>query len=133
MDKAMGYIGLARRSGNIELGEQRAKALVKSGRARLLIVASDTSPGAKRRAEGYVYGYQTPLINVPYTKEAISQAVGVPGCSMAAFADAGLALGFVRALDTQDETCAAAAAALEQRLERGRSAGRNSGNRRKRI
>jgi len=133
MDKAMGYIGLARRSGNIELGEQRAKALVKSGRARLLIVASDTSPGAKRRAEGYVYGYQTPLINVPYTKEAISQAVGVPGCSMAAFADAGLALGFVRALDTQDETCAAAAAALEQRLERAGSAGRNSGNRRKRI
>ena len=127
MDKALGYIGLARRGGNIEIGEQRAKALVKSGRARLMIVASDTSPGAKRRAEGYVYGYDTPLIIVPYTKETISQAVGVPGCSMAAFGDTGLALSFVRALESDSGEYDAAAETLSQRLERSRK----SGNRRK--
>ena len=127
MDKALGYVGLARRGGNIEIGEQRAKALVKSGKARLMIVASDTSPGAKRRAEGYVYGYQTPLITVPYTKETISQAVGVPGCSMAAFGDAGLALSFVRALETEREEYSEAAEALSKLVERSRK----SGNRRK--
>ena len=129
MDKALGYVGLARRGGNIEIGEQRAKALVKSGKARLMIVASDTSPGAKRRAEGYVYGYQTPLITVPYTKETISRAVGVPGCSMAAFGDAGLALSFVQALGADGGAYDEAAAALSQRLERSRK----SGNRRKSV
>ena len=127
MDKALGYIGLARRGGNIEIGEQRAKALVKSGKARLMIVASDTSPGAKRRAEGYVYGYQTPLITVPYTKETISETVGIPGCSMAAFADAGLALSFVQALEPDSGDYGAALDALSQRMERSRK----SGNRRK--
>ena len=127
MDKALGYIGLARRGGNIEIGEQRAKALVKAGKARLMIVASDTSPGAKRRAEGYVYGYDTPLITVPYTKEMISQTVGIPGCSMAAFGDAGLALSFVKALAAEDGAYDDAVSALTQRMERSRK----SGNRRK--
>ena len=52
MADALHYIGIARMGGNIELGEEKSKALVKSGKARLLIVCADTSPGALRRAEG---------------------------------------------------------------------------------
>ena len=128
MDKALNYIGLARRGGYIEIGEQRAKALVKAGKARLMLVASDTSDGAKRRAEGYVYGYPTPLVSIPYTKEELSRASGTAGCSMAAFADAGLALSFLRALETErGEAHTEAAQALQQQLDRSRK----SGNRRK--
>ena len=98
MSKALNYLGIARMSGNIELGEDNAKALVKEGKARLLIVASDTSDAAKRRADGYVFGFSTPLLEVPFTKEEISRAVGKPGCSMAAIRDLGLTTSFVRAL-----------------------------------
>ena len=98
MSNALGYLGIARMSGNLETGEENAKALVKAGKARLLLVASDSSDAAKRRADGYVFGFSTPLIEVPYTKAEISQAVGKPGCSMAAIRDLGLADSFVKAL-----------------------------------
>ena len=98
MAEALQYVGLARRGGNVELGEEKTKALVKSGKARLVIVCSDTSPGALRRAEGYVYGWNVPLLTVPYTKEQLSGIAGRPGCSMAAFRDLGLASAFAQAL-----------------------------------
>ena len=46
----MDYLGIARMSGNLELGEDNAKALVKAGKARLLLLASDSPEGARRRA-----------------------------------------------------------------------------------
>ena len=67
MATALEYIGIARMGAGIETGEDNAKSLVKSGKAKLLIVAADASDGAKRRAEGYVYGYSTPLVVAPYT------------------------------------------------------------------
>ena len=135
MSKALNYLGIARMSGNIELGEDNAKALVKEGKARLLIVASDTSDAAKRRADGYVYGCSTPLLEVPFTKAEISQTVGKPGCSMAAIRDLGLAKSFVKALaDEHGEGFAELAAGLEAKAERakvrkGKSG--KTGNRRK--
>ena len=98
MSNALGYLSIARMSGNLELGEDNAKALVKAGKARLLLLAADASDAAKRRADGYVFGFSTPLIEVPFTKAEISHAVGKPGCSMAAIRDLGLAGSFVKAL-----------------------------------
>ena len=98
MSKALHYLGIARMSGNLELGEDNAKALVKAGKARALLVASDTSEQARRRAEGYVYGFSTPLVDVPFTKAEIAQQVGRTGCSMVAIRDLGLARSFMAAL-----------------------------------
>lgn len=135
MSKALNYLGIARMSGNIELGEDNAKALVKEGKARLLIVASDTSDAAKHRADGYVYGFSTPLLEVPFTKAEISQTVGKPGCSMAAIRDLGLAKSFVQALaDEYGTGFAELAAALEAKSERAKvrkGKGGKTGNRRK--
>lgn len=98
---AIRYIGIARMGDKIVMGEENSRSLIKSGKARLLVVASDTSDGAKRRAEGYVFETDVPMITVPYTKAEISAISGKPGCSMAAFRDLGLAESFVRALDAQ--------------------------------
>ena len=135
MSKALNYLGIARMSGSIELGEDNAKALVKAGKARLLIVAEDTSPAAKRRAEGYVFGCSTPLAEVPFTKREISEITGSPGCSMAALRDLGLTKSFADALVSEyGESYAELAAALGAKLERAKArkgTGRKSGNRRK--
>ena len=98
MSKALNYLGIARMSGNIEIGEENTKELVKAGKARLLIVASDTSDDAKRRAEGYIFGFSTLLAELPFTKAELSQQLGRPGCSMAAIRDLGLAVSFAEAL-----------------------------------
>ncbi len=135
MSKAIDYLGIARMSGNIEVGEENAKSLIKSGKARLLIIASDTSDHAKRRAEGYVFECSTPLVVVPYTKQDISFAVGKAGCSMAALQDLGLAESFMRALAAEyGDGYADLAAELDAKLKKAKSrksAGRKTGNRRK--
>lgn len=141
MASGIQYIALARKAGMLELGEVASKALVKSGRARLMFVCADTSPGAKRRAEGYVFECGTPLIEVPYLKEEVSAATGRPGCSMAAFRDLGLAASFAAALRAEHgERYRETAEALEAKRARARlRAGERSrrdgksGNRRKRV
>ena len=135
MGKALNYLGIARMSGNIELGEDNAAALVKAGKARMLIIASDTSDAAKRRAEGYVFGRSAPLVEVPFTKQEISEITGKPGCSMAAIRDMGLAKSFADSLAEEygvpyTEVSAALGAKLAKMKAR-KSAGRKSGNRRK--
>ena len=135
MSKALEYLGIARMSGNIELGEDNAAALVKAGKARMLIVASDTSDAAKSRAEGYVFGRSAPLVAVPFTKQEISEITGKAGCSMAAIRDLGLAKSFADALAAEyGEAYTDLAAALDAKLRKAKarkSAGRKSGNRRK--
>ena len=59
MSKGLNYIGIARKSGSIETGEENTAMLVKGGKAKLVIVAADTSPNAKKRAEGYVFSGST--------------------------------------------------------------------------
>ena len=91
MSRALNYLGIARMSGNLELGEENAKALVKAGKARLLLLASDASEGVKQRAEGYVYGFRTPVVPLPFTKAELGGAVGRAQCAIAAVRDLGLA------------------------------------------
>ena len=98
MSKALNYLGIARKSGGIETGEDNSSGLVKAGKARLLLVARDTSDGAKRRAEGYVFETGCVLVEVPFTKDEIAAITGKSGCSMAAITDLGLATAFAKAL-----------------------------------
>ena len=98
MNKALNYIGLAKKAGSVEIGETDTGAAVRAGKGRLLVLASDASDNARHRAENFVYGTQTPIITLPYTKEELSLITGKGGCSMAAFTDIGLATAFAEAL-----------------------------------
>ncbi len=132
MSKALNYLGIARKSGAIETGEDNSSGLVKGGKARLLIVASDTSDGAKRRAEGYVYETNTLLVEVPFTKDEIAGITGKHGCSMAALTDLGLSAAFMKALaDEYGEKYSGGyeqIKALQQRIEK-RKAGKTASGR----
>jgi ribosomal protein L30E len=132
MSRALNYIGIARKGGAIELGENSAGALVKAGKAKLLIVAQDTSEAAKRRAEGYVFASRTPLLEVPFTKAQLSQISGKSGGSMAAFRDLGLASSFADALAAEaGERYGPVAAALREKLAaaKARKRGQEKGKR----
>ena len=119
MSKALNYLGIARMSGNIELGEENAKALIKAGKARLLLLAGDASDGVKKRAEGYVYGFRTPVVELPFTKEELGGAVGRAQCAIAAVRDLGLARSMAGALAAEyGERYASVAQALEEKQKR---------------
>ncbi|NLV85836.1 MAG: 50S ribosomal protein L7 [Clostridiales bacterium] len=98
MDKTLGYLGLAKKAGALQSGETNSGAAVRAGKARVLLLASDASENARRRAEGFIYSTQTPLVTLPYSKLELSSAVGSSDCAMAAITDIGLAAVFMSSL-----------------------------------
>ncbi|MEF9972005.1 MAG: 50S ribosomal protein L7 [Oscillospiraceae bacterium] len=115
MSNALNYIGIARKAGSIAIGETNSGAAVRGGRAKVLLLASDASENARHRAENYVSNCKTPLITLPFTKEELSDATGVSGCSMAAFTDIGLAAVFISALAENEPSLAETAELMTQK------------------
>ena len=98
MDKTANYLGIARKAGLLEIGEENAGLCIRHGKAKLLVLAADASDNARRRAEGYVYGTNVPLVTAVQTKQALSALWSKPGCSMAVITDIGIAASYVAAL-----------------------------------
>ncbi len=103
MHKALNYMGLARRGGRIELGEEPCGAAARAGHARLIVVAADASPHTWRRAKSYAAGTDQQCVRVPFSKDELGEAIGRTSLAMAAFTDPALALAFVKALDEQEQ------------------------------
>ena len=118
MSDALGYLGIARKAGAIEAGENNSGAAVRGGKAKLLVLASDASDNAVRRAENFVYGRGTPLLKLPYTKDEIAATLGTGECAMVAFTDIGLASSFVTALAAKDTSFEGLAAELQSKRDR---------------
>ena len=97
-DRILNNLGLMRRANAISIGETNTGAAARAGKAVLLLLASDASANARNRAEGFVYGKNTIIITLPFTKEEISDRVGVNGCSMLAVTDIGFANALMKSL-----------------------------------
>ena len=116
-DKLLNLLGLMRKAGAIELGETNTGTACRDGKAKVLLLASDASENAGRRAERFVNGRRTVLIHSPFTKEEISEKVGVGGCSMAALTDLGFANAFLKGLaEMLPDQYTEAAEQMEKRL-----------------
>lgn len=132
MDKALGYMALARKAGRIELGEEPTGAAAGTGKARLILVAADGSDHTWRRAQSFAAG-QIPCIRLAFTKDQLGQAIGRESLALAAFTDAALALVFVRALN-EPQKFARELAALEEdsrRAPKGQAGKKRPGSKRR--
>ena len=68
-NKSLGLLSLARKGGNIVLGEEQAGAAARASRARLMLLASDAGGHTVRRAKSFVAGTAQPLLTLPYTRD----------------------------------------------------------------
>lgn len=102
-NKALGYLGLARRGNNIVIGEEPVGAACRASHARLMILAKDAADNTYRRARSFAASGKPPVLKVPFTKEELGNALGCNACAMAAFLDVALALAFVKALPEQEK------------------------------
>ena len=98
MNKAMNYLGLARRGGLAELGEEPVGAIARTGKAYVILVASDASDHTWRRAKSYAAGTDQQCVRVSCTKDEMGLAVGRTSLAIAAVTDVQLALALVNAL-----------------------------------
>lgn len=97
--RALNYLGLARKGGNLVIGEEPVGIACRASHARLMLLAQDAADNTVRRAKSFASGGKPPLLQIPYTKEELGNALGVNACAMAALTDVSLALAFVQALD----------------------------------
>ncbi len=98
MDKALNYLSLARKGGKAELGEEPVGAMCRTGKAYLVLVASDASDHTWRRAKSFVAGTKQQCLRLSYTKDAMGMAIGRSELAIAAITDCSLALALVKSL-----------------------------------
>lgn len=88
MNKLMSYIGLAKKAGKCVVGTELTRTAARCGRAKLILVASDASPNAIKRAEDLAAYYKLPLLHIPLDTQALGHAAGKPPAAMAAVEEA---------------------------------------------
>ena len=85
-------LGLMRKAGAIEPGQDRALASAKAGKAKVILLSSDAPERARRNAEFAAEGRKSlKTVSAPWTNEEISRALGINSCSMLAVTDRGFA------------------------------------------
>lgn len=88
--KIFGLIGLATKAGKTKSGEFSAEKSVKSGRAKLVIVALEASENTKKMFRNMCTHYQVALVFFG-SKEELGQACGKQMRASIAIEDKGLA------------------------------------------
>jgi|GEM_PF-826495 len=95
MDNVLHLLGIARKAGRVEVGEEPVGASARARQARLILVASDAADNSARRAAHFAQAGKAPWFRVPYTKGELGGTVGRASCAMLALTDAGLAAALV--------------------------------------
>jgi len=91
MDKVLHMIGIAKRAGQVAVGEEPVGAVARARDARLILVAENAADNTLRRAQHFADAGQCILLTVPYGKDELGSATGVTAAAMLAVTDIGLA------------------------------------------
>ena len=119
MDSALHLLGIARKAGRAEVGEEPAGAACRARQARVLLLAADAADNSVRRAARFAEAGQVPWLKTPWDKGTLGGAVGRTACAMLALTDAGLAAALVEKLAQADpDAYGPAAEALRDKADR---------------
>ncbi len=118
-DAALHLLGLARKGGRIEVGEEPVGGVCRARKCKLLLLASDAAENTVRRAEHFAQAGNTLCIQTPFSKAQLGGALGRESCAMAGLTDAGLAASFTKKLAAADpQRYEEAAAALDTKAQK---------------
>ena len=129
MDRVLSMLGLARKAGRVEIGEEPVGAAARAKKARVILLAQDAAPSSARRAASFAQTGNCPLLTVPAGKDDLGRILSRGAVAMAAITDIGLAEAVVRKLAQVDpdrfgpvaeELAPKAQRAIERRQEQAR-------------
>lgn len=113
-DPILHLIGLAKKAGRLELGEEPVGAVCRARQAKLILVAGDAASNTCRRAAHFGEAGNVLWLSLPHTKEELGFTLGRSSVAMLALTDIGFAASIVKKLSAADpEKYSAAAAALD--------------------
>ena len=118
-DPILHLLGLARRAGRLEIGEEPVGAACRARQARLLLLAQDAAPNTRRRAAHFGEAGNVLWLEVPFDKSQLGMALGRNSCAMLALTDAGFSSAVAQKLAQRDgERYGPAARQLKERADR---------------
>ena len=101
-DKVLSLIGLAMKAGRCASGEMMTESETKSGRARLVIIASDASENTKKKFRDMCKYYRVPICFYG-DKDTLGHAMGKEFRASLAILDEGFADGIQRELKDRED------------------------------
>ncbi|SCI78911.1 Uncharacterised protein [uncultured Flavonifractor sp.] len=87
----LSLIGLSKKAGRLEVGEEPVGAAARARHAKLLLVASDAAANTRRRCSHFAEAGAVPWAELPFTKEELGGTVGRSSCALVAVTDIGFA------------------------------------------
>lgn len=102
MNDTLHLLGIAKKAGKLEIGEEPTGAAARARQAKLILVARDAADNTFRRVRHFAEAGNVIWISVPATKEELGRAVGRTSCAMLAVIDVGIAAAVARQLAARD-------------------------------
>ena len=101
-DKVLSLIGLAMKAGRCASGEMMTESETKSGRAHLVIIASDASENTKKKFRDMCKFYKVPIC-IYGDKDTLGHAMGKEFRASLAILDEGFADGILKELKNRED------------------------------
>ena len=98
MNNALGVLGIAKKAGLLEIGEESVNSASKRRKAKLILSASDASDASKRHAKSYAEYGGGVWAQLEFTKSELAAVIGRGAPGMIAVTDPGLAYSFLTKL-----------------------------------
>lgn len=117
-NRALGMLGLAKKAGFLEIGDESVSVSAKRGKAQLILSASDASDGSKRRAAGYAEMCGAFYGEFMMDKAELSSVIGRGAPGIIAVTDVGLAAGIAARLAETEGKFSELAAILQEEADR---------------
>lgn len=114
----LNLLGLARRGGNLALGEEPVSDVCQQHKARVVFLACDAGDTICRRAGRMAESGNAPLVTLPWSKEEVGSALGRSTCALLALTDQGLASTVLSRLAQDDESLKELAQAMSEKTAR---------------
>ena len=115
----LSMLGLAKKAGRVEIGEEPVGAAARAKKARVILVAQDAGPSSQRRAFSFAEAGACLCLTVPAGQDALGRALGRTSVAMCAVTEIGFAGAVVKKLAAMDpERYGAAAAQLDIKAQR---------------
>lgn len=102
MDRTLSFLGMCKKAGALETGEETVDAATRKGKTFLILTASDAAENTVRKAKNYAERGKNVLVNLPYTKEELGAMLGNRPCAIMAVTDISMATGLAEKLKSQN-------------------------------
>ena len=101
-DPILHLLGLAKKAGRLEIGEEPVGAACRARQARLVLLAADSAPNTRRRVAHFGEAGGVLWLETPFDKSQLGSVLGRSSCAMLALTDAGFSAAIAEKLAACD-------------------------------